>query len=30
MLLAGIEAAGYLRDVERPATVHWLFKPSSK
>lgn len=28
-VLVGLEAVGYLRDVERPSSVEWLFKPKS-
>jgi hypothetical protein len=29
-VLVGMEALGYLRDVERPSSVEWLFKPKAR
>jgi hypothetical protein len=29
-VLIGVEALGYLRDVERPSSVEWLFKPKTR
>ena len=27
-VLIAVEALGYFRDVDRPSSVHWLFKPN--